>query len=211
MTTLYLVRHGQTDWNAQHRWQGIRDVPLNAVGTAQAEAVASAFRGVQVDRVYSSDLSRAVSTASGIATAAGVVVQATPTLRERSFGRWEGMTRAEILEQFPEDIAGYEADRDGFRPTGGQSWHEFALSAVAGVESLAAECVGLAIAVVAHGGPIKAFINAVLGIASVQPSRLLIENAGVTTVRMRLQEHTGEQFWQLVSLNNICHLNNHQR
>ena len=94
MTTLLLVRHGETDWNRDGRWQGQSDTPLNELGRRQARELAEQLDGVDV--VYSSDLARARETAEILAERAGVEVRLDPRLRERGFGAWEGLTLAEI-------------------------------------------------------------------------------------------------------------------
>lgn len=104
MTTLYLVRHGETDWNAARRIQGSTDIPLNETGRAQARAAAAAlveqFAGTH-PRVVSSDLSRARETAEIIADALGAPAPALyPDLRERAYGVAEGMTDVEYIDRF---------------------------------------------------------------------------------------------------------------
>ncbi len=95
-----LVRHGQSEWNAQGRWQGQADPPLTDAGRAQARAVARAIGGV--DAIFSSDLRRAAETAQIVSDALGVgPVIVDPALRERDAGAWSGLTRDEIRERFP--------------------------------------------------------------------------------------------------------------
>lgn len=96
MTTLLLVRHGETDWNAEHRWQGHTDVPLNDRGRAQARRLAEELAAQAPAAVYASDLSRAVETAEIVARRLGLDVVTDPDLREMNVGSWEGLTRDEI-------------------------------------------------------------------------------------------------------------------
>jgi broad specificity phosphatase PhoE len=98
VTTLLLVRHGETDWNRDGRWQGHSETHLNDVGREQARTVAAELDNVDV--VYSSDLTRARETAEIIAESLGLEVRVDPRLRERSFGAWEGLTAAEIESDF---------------------------------------------------------------------------------------------------------------
>jgi broad specificity phosphatase PhoE len=92
VTTLLLVRHGETDWNAERRWQGHADVPLNARGRAQAEALAEQLTGERIDAIYSSDLSRARDTAAAVGARLDVPVVSDPDLREIDVGAVEGLT-----------------------------------------------------------------------------------------------------------------------
>jgi broad specificity phosphatase PhoE len=95
MTTLLLVRHGETDWNAEGRLQGHTDRPLNDYGRRQARALADRLVGDDIVAVYSSDLSRAHETAEIIGERLGLPVVTDPDLRERNWGNWEGLTGAE--------------------------------------------------------------------------------------------------------------------
>ena len=92
MTTILLVRHGETDWNLQRRVQGHSDTPLNDNGRAQALALADTLDDVELDAVYASDLARAFETARIVAERRGLTVTSVPGLRERNFGTWEGLT-----------------------------------------------------------------------------------------------------------------------
>jgi broad specificity phosphatase PhoE len=96
MTTLLLIRHGETDWNAEHRWQGHADVPLNAHGREQAKVLAEELAPEGVDAIYSSDLSRARDTAEIVGERLGVPVVLDPDLREIDVGSREGLTGEEV-------------------------------------------------------------------------------------------------------------------
>jgi len=98
VTTLLLVRHGETDWNRDGRWQGHSDTQLNELGREQAARVADDLD--EVDVVYASDLARARETAEIVAERLGLDVHVDERLRERGFGAWEGKTRAEIEAEF---------------------------------------------------------------------------------------------------------------
>ncbi len=99
---LVCVRHGRTAWNAHKRFQGWTDIPLDAEGRAQAQALAAHLAGERFDLAVSSDLSRAASTAAAIGDACDVRIEPDPRLREMRFGRWEGLTWEEIVARTPE-------------------------------------------------------------------------------------------------------------
>jgi broad specificity phosphatase PhoE len=146
MARLLLVRHGQSEWNADGRWQGQADPPLSELGEQQAVAAARAV-GI-VDAIYASDLERASRTAALIGAQVGTDVLLDPRLRERHAGPWQGLTRAEIAERWPGFL------ESGARPEG----YERDPSVVARVTA-ALEAIALAhdgdVLVVTHGGIVK--------------------------------------------------------
>ncbi|HLX32748.1 MAG TPA: histidine phosphatase family protein [Gaiellaceae bacterium] len=95
MTTLLLVRHGETDWNADGRLQGHTDRPLTDYGRRQARKLADELGGEELDAIYSSDLARARETAEIVAERLGLPVALDPDLREKDWGNWEGLTTVE--------------------------------------------------------------------------------------------------------------------
>jgi broad specificity phosphatase PhoE len=97
MTTLLLVRHGETDWNAEGKLQGHTDRPLNEYGRRQAQTLADRLAGESIDAVYASDLSRARETAEIVGEKLGLTVAVDPDLREKNWGNWEGLTSDERL------------------------------------------------------------------------------------------------------------------
>jgi probable phosphoglycerate mutase len=109
-STIYLIRHGETEWNLAGRWQGHADVPLNELGARQAQLVGRrlAREGARFDAIYSSDLARAFQTAWEIGAAVKVPVQLLPPLREIDLGAWSGRTYDEIKQLFPEEVAQVE-------------------------------------------------------------------------------------------------------
>lgn len=165
MERLILVRHGQTDHNVQRRLQGQIDIPMNATGAAQAEAVGESLSTLSdVAAVYTSPLSRARATAEAIAVRHGLGVHGDPRLLERSFGEWEGLTRDEVEAGWPEDFANW---------VGG---HPIAGAGVEDREAVAdrfnAACRSYAdahpgpstVIVVSHGAAISLGIAAMLGL-----------------------------------------------
>ena len=107
-----LLRHGRTRWNAEHRFQGQADPPLDDVGRAQAYEVAGLVAALRPGVLVSSDAARALQTAAPIGEVTGLPVQTDPRLRERSLGHWEGLTRDEVAERFPDEYADWIAGRD---------------------------------------------------------------------------------------------------
>ena len=122
-TLVYLVRHGETSWNAEHRFQGHLDVELSRKGVAQAEALANwiAEQPVHFAALFSSDLMRAVQTAQIIGRRVRLVPQLYRGLREVHGGEWQGLVRTEIEARFPGKLDIWDAQLDSFTVPGGGS------------------------------------------------------------------------------------------
>lgn len=151
MTTLVLVRHGETDWNLHRRVQGHSDPPLNDTGRAQARALAEALAGEQIDAIYSSDLRRAHETARIVAERRGLEVTAVRGLRERNFGSWEGLTDGEVLERFPSAAYGPWGD--------GETREEMCARVTEALRAIAEAHPGGTVLVVTHGGPMRSLLS----------------------------------------------------
>jgi broad specificity phosphatase PhoE len=152
VTTLLLVRHGETDWNRDGRWQGHSDTHLNDIGREQALRVAAELHDVDV--VYSSDLARARETAEIIAGALGLDVRFDPRLRERSFGAWEGLTAPEIEADFREAHARWLAG-DGAGADDAEPFAAFGARVTGFLEEALERHPDETVLVVAHGGSIR--------------------------------------------------------
>src|SRR3712207_672560 len=141
MTELLLIRHGETDWNAEKRLQGHLDIPLNATGLRQADALGKALRDEAIDAVISSDLQRAVRTAEPIARSHGISIRIETSLRERCYGALEGLCYPDISARYPEAYASWRArDPDARYPCGvrsAETLREFSDRAVGAVKRLA--------------------------------------------------------------------------
>lgn len=162
MTTVYLARHGESDWNVARRWQGHIDRPLTATGRKQALALADRLDGEEIEAVYSSDLLRARETAAVVAHRLGLDVRELPDLREIDVGSFGGLTWVEANERFPGALdrlrAGDLAWEDG------ETYEEMAARVLAAVQRIAESHPGGRVLVVSHGGPIRAVHAAALGI-----------------------------------------------
>ena len=154
-TRIVLVRHGETEWNQENRWQGSRGTPLSARGRRQCQAAAEALADAGIGVVYASDLERARQSAEIIAGRLGLPVRFDVNLRERDVGQWEGLTDEEVSERFPEDHVRHLAHPGTFAATGGESREEVFARVVEFIERLVADHAGEAVLVVAHAGPVK--------------------------------------------------------
>jgi len=151
MTELWLVRHGQTDWNLAGRYQGHEDIPLNAVGLQQADALAEKLAGETFVAIYSSDLLRARVTAETVAERLGLTVIPLIGLREINQGDWQGRTLVDVCAEFgePDPNAGEEMLLE--RAPGGESVAEVAARLKLAADGIAAAHPGGKVLVVTHG------------------------------------------------------------
>ena len=151
MTThLYLVRHGETDWNAQRRIQGSTDIPLNDTGRAQAAATAELLARRRFDAVVASPLSRAAETGAIIAARLGLPEPAAyPGLAERSYGDAEGLTDDQVLAQYPDDVIPGRESRSALLARVTETLGEIAVRFDGGV-----------VVVATHGAVIRSVVNA---------------------------------------------------
>lgn len=165
--TVVLLRHGRTPWNVAKRLQGQSDVPLDEVGRWQAvEAAAALVRRVRADAVVTSDLSRAAETARAYAGLIGLEVEPDKRLRERAFGRWEGLTGREIEERWPEEYSVWHrgGEAAGVPPEG--EGRRATAERVAGAISEHAERLDRSqtLLVVSHGASINLALTVMLGL-----------------------------------------------
>lgn len=179
-TRIILIRHGETDWNAQTRIQGHTDIPLNARGRWQVQRLGAALADEGLCAVYSSDLMRARATALAVAQASGGLdVQLATELRERAFGSFEGRTFPEIESRWPEAAGRWRARDPSFRPPGGESLQDFYRRCVMAVHELASPHEGQAVAMVAHGGVLDCLYRAATGQSLDAPRTWTMANAGI--------------------------------
>lgn len=161
---IVIWRHGRTAWNAERRFQGQTDIPLDATGIGQAARAAEALARLKPSRIVSSDLSRARMTADALGAVTGIPVEDDPRLRETFAGTWEGLTRTELEEQHGDDLLLWSAGSD-VRPGGGETRREVAVRMVEAVDAALAPLEGGDTLVVAtHGGAARAAIGALLGL-----------------------------------------------
>jgi len=163
--TLYLIRHGQTDWNRDARYQGQRDIPLNDIGREQArrqgDALKSRLPAIAAADFVSSPLGRAIETMQLMRAALGLDIdgyRTDATIRELSYGHWEGELASELSAKDPDGVAAKASDPFGWQPTGGESYAELQARIAIWIERLERDTVA-----VTHGGVSRVARGAVLG------------------------------------------------
>jgi broad specificity phosphatase PhoE len=151
-TRFVLIRHGETDWNREGRWQGQADTPLNRRGVEQAARLADDLkRTMRVDAVYSSDLQRARQTAEAIAGAFGLPVRLDPRLREIHQGEWQGLLAPEIERRYQRIFQLRAKDPWSVSPPGGETAAQVRRRLEEALAEITAGHPGETVAIVSHG------------------------------------------------------------
>ena len=162
MTKIFLIRHGETEWNKTGRLQGNSDVKLSPEGIRQAQLMAVHVPFKHIDAVYASDLQRAVDTAKILAAKFNLPVKTTPGLRETNFGDWEGRIISELLEESPDDFGNFFIKPDKVKPPNGETFLECQARVMNALDEIVAEHDGQRIIVVCHGAVIRLILCAAL-------------------------------------------------
>lgn len=196
-----LVRHGETTWNSEGRWQGHGGAGLNDRGLAQAGATAAFLARTEPDvsLVLHSDLQRVVETADPIVEVFDVPAKPVPAWREIDVGWWSGMTHAEIAERDPDNYRAVQRGDDVPRG-GGETSERFSARIRAALDEIPEACAPGTVVVVTHGGPIRVAAATALGVAW-SPAMPL---TGAGNCSISVVEHHGG--WKLRSYNASGHL-----
>ena len=159
IVNFFLVRHGETTWNKEKRWQGQADVPLSEVGVEQVRSLARQLQteGNHIGAVVTSPLSRAYQTADILAGALSLEPRPAPLWREMNIGAWSGLTTEEVTVRHTDEWQRIRAGQDLPRG-GGETMTQFHNRIIRGADLLAQEHSGEKVLVVTHGGPIRSFI-----------------------------------------------------
>ena len=182
MTHLYLIRHGQSTWNAEGRMQGWADPPLDEVGRQQAAALAERLRAVALDAIYSSPLLRARETAEAVAVLHGRPVELDDRLKERHLGEWTGLTGDEVEARFPNRRSSDDWRIGG--PPGGEGQAQLVARAAAALAEITAAHREGTVVVMSHGGTLNAYLAHALGIPMERRVYFGFENAAIARLRV---------------------------
>lgn len=179
-TRLYLVRHGETAWNAGGKFQGHTDVPLSDNGREQAKALAIRLNEEKIDAFYSSDLSRARETAEILALHHNLPVNYLPELREINFGVWEGLTIKEISDNYAEISSRWWASPLTIQIPSGESLQEVVNRCNSAVKDIVANHQDETVVIAAHGGVIRVIVASALGLDLNDFWKLRLNNVSLT-------------------------------
>lgn len=199
---ILLVRHGQTEFNTRGIYQGQMDSPLTPEGIAQARSLAPRIRAMDTcATLYSSDLGRARHTAQLIAAPHHHVLAEDAGLRERSFGIFQGLVKADIHRLHPEQWAQHRAGDPDYVVPGGESQRHLLERVVAAIDRIASRHAGELVVAVTHGGALGVFVKHVLGLPVEARRRF---DMGNTSISLFCQDGAGE--WMARFLGDLAHL-----
>jgi alpha-ribazole phosphatase len=181
-TSIWLVRHGQTDMNKARRYQGATDSPLTPYGRRQAEALARRLRRIPFGVTIIAPHSRAQATAEIILQGRDMPIVEDVRWSEANHGRWEGLTYGEVGERFPDEAAARFADALHGRPTGGESLAEVAQRVGEGWHTLLQQNPGGRVLVVTSATPVQLVLCLVSGMPTEQIWRWRVDLGSVTAL-----------------------------
>jgi 2,3-bisphosphoglycerate-dependent phosphoglycerate mutase len=191
---LWLVRHGETTWNAEKRIQGHMDSPLSVLGTRQAKALATRLQNKKFDVIYCSDSGRATETANVLFPETNLHLDA--RLREMHYSILEGRIRAEFSVDEEKHYAEYKRDPYNWKTPGGENWQDLFIRVDAWMKSLPEDGV---VAAVTHGGVVRAAFCLMVGHPKFYEWNVVISNTSITRFQISLEQKI------LVTLNDAAH------
>ena len=204
--TLIIVRHGETVWNHEMRFQGHGDSPLTALGRRQAHAVGQRLQRMRIDTLISSDLGRARETADIVAGYTGHDIQLEARLRERHYGVLEGLNAREIHADHPEVYRQLITEDPDFEIPGGESHRQHFEKNSRVIEKWTGEAPGTTAALVAHGGVLENIFRLVTGLALDRPRSVLPANASLSIIQYGM--FYGSTRWIIKTWGDAAHLEN---
>jgi len=199
-THLIAIRHGETEWNSEGRFQGHLDSTLNREGLAQAQALAERMSREPFDLLLSSDLGRALQTASAVAMRTGHEIVVEPRLRERRMGIFQGLTAQEVEQRYPEEYARFKSRDPDYVIPGGESMRQLYQRSIACITELAERHAGLTLAAVSHGGVLAMLYRHARAMPLDAPRDFQLHNTGINRFCRR------QGAWELTGWGDIGHL-----
>lgn len=200
-TTIIAVRHGETEWNRVEKQQGHLNSDLTDLGIRQAKALAEGINDYKIDFFYSSDLGRAIQTASIISQRIGKDFITDDRLRERNLGILQGLTKKEFEKEYPDESAKLKSNDPDYRIPGGESIRDRYVRSVNCIEDLSRKCNGKTILIVAHGGVLMSFMQKALTIPLTQKRSYSLFNGSINM--FTLSENSD---WRLEVWGDVSHL-----
>jgi broad specificity phosphatase PhoE len=205
MTKVYLIRHGRTAWNKDVRFRGQADLPLDEVGEAQAEAIASRLKTRPIKAIYSSPLTRAIKTAEPLAKALGLEVIVEEGFNDINYGRWQGLSPSEVAALYPDLYRMWLEAPHLVRVPGGEGLDDVRARAEKALVEILKRHPGEEIAIVGHQVVNKVLLCAVLGLGNEWFWKIEQDNGCINIFGYDQRGFT------LFLLNDTCHLNQGER
>ncbi len=199
-TWITVIRHGETEWNAAMRLQGIRDSELTPKGLKQIESAALVLRDRKFEVFLSSDLGRTIKTAESINAFHGLEIQKNRALRERNFGKMEGMTLEQIKKNYADAYKGYSLRKESYQVPGGESLIEFNRRVMKGIDDIISKYTGKKILIVTHGGVLDCLLRKTFHYSLSSGRNFSIYNTAINKFSVCNDE------WKLEEWGNIDHL-----
>ncbi len=202
MTThIYLIRHGESEWNHSGRYTGQQDIALSPLGRKQAEQVAQRLSGEPLAVVYTSPLRRARDTGEAVARVSHTPIRVDQDLAEINHGAWEGLTAAEVAARYPDEYEQWQHAPEQVQMPGGESLNDVARRCCDVFERLIQEHQDAAIAVCSHDAVIRVLLLSALDLPLAHFWKWRFENASISM----LESHVAHRF-RLALLNDTTHL-----
>jgi len=201
--TLYLIRHGETNWNLEKRAQGVSDIPLNQMGKIQAKNLAKKLQRIMFSKIYTSPLTRALETAEIMAKSLGNVIVEMDNFAELDQGMLEGMKFNEMNEKFPEFFIKWRAAPGEVRMPGGETLGELQTRAWNGIEKIHSSHTREEnpVLIVSHNLTIISILSRILKVNLNHFRTFRQHNASVNII-----EKDSNRGWSVVTMNDISHL-----
>lgn len=194
---VYIVRHAETDYNVQHRWQGHLDVPLNTFGKQQAQSLADYFVNIPLDAIFSSDLERTMATVRSIAQQKNLSIIKDRRLREVHLGVFQGLKRPEIHDAYPQEAMRWDND-DSFVIPNGESRNQVQSRMFEAWQSMIETPELEHIMLVSHGGSLRLLMKRLF------PDR--IEHMHFANTSITIIDRTTANQWSVTAINTTPHL-----
>jgi Fructose-2,6-bisphosphatase len=202
MIRLYLIRHGETEWNKARRFQGWTDIELSDEGVEQARLLGQRFTKINIDEIYASPLKRAVATALPIAKTKGIDIIKNENFKEINFGEWEGMTASEISAKYGKDFDDFIVAPEKGEFPGDISFDKVIDRIKVGLEEVLYEKKDKNIVIVSHGGIIRLMIQYLMEFDGEWYNKTWIDNTSISLIEIRKRGKL------MRVLNDRSHLNN---
>lgn len=203
MIKLYLIRHGETEWNKVKRFQGWTDIELSDIGKRQALLLGERFKNIAVDEIFSSPLKRAYNTAYEIARHKNIEIVTNEHFKEINFGQWEGMTAKEITEMYGEQFSKFALDPENESFPGEGSFEMVTRRVALGLEEILKDKEDKNIVVVSHGGVVRLMVKYLMGFEGEFYNKTWVDNTSITLIEMRKRGNLLRTFNDRAHLDNL--------